>query len=56
MTVEELKKVDQTFDESGFIAKVDNTFIMLHSAIMLGDLERVKHKLTDELMMDIHGN
>ena len=51
MTIEELKKVDQTFDESGFIAKVDNTFIMLHSAIMLGDLERVKHKLTDELIL-----
>ena len=52
MTIEELKKVDNTFDESGFIAKVDNTFVMLHSAIMLGDLERVEHKLTDDLILE----
>ena len=50
MTVDELKQKDSTFDESGFIAKVDNTFVMLHSAIMLGNLERVKHKLNSELI------
>ena len=52
MTINELKTFDKDFDESGFIAKVDNTFIMLHSAIMLGNLERVKHKLTDELIQE----
>ena len=51
MTKEELQKEDSTFNESGFIAKVDNTFIMLHSAIMLGNLERVKHKLSDDLIL-----
>lgn len=50
MSIEELQKEDITFNESGFIAKVDNTFIMLHSAVMLGNLERVKHKLSDNLI------
>lgn len=62
MTLEELQRLDNTFDKSGFIAKVDNTFIMLHSAIMLGNLERVKHKLSNELIeryqkvIDEHNN
>lgn len=50
MTKEELQREDSTFNESGFISKVDNIFIMLHSAIMLGNLDRVKHKLSDNLI------
>lgn len=49
MTIQELMEKDNTFTESGFISKVDNTFIMLLSGIMMWDLERVKHKISDEL-------
>ena len=51
MTKEELQKEDHSFNESGFISKVDNVFIMLHSAIMLGNLDRVKHKLSNQLIL-----
>lgn len=50
MSIEELIKEDSSFNESGFLAKVDNTFIMLHYGIMLGTLERVKHKITPKLI------
>lgn len=49
MTIEELIQKDKTFSESGFISKVDNTFIMLLSAIMTDNMPKVKHKLSDEL-------
>ena len=49
MSTEELIKKDKSFSESGFISKVDNTFIMLLSSIMNGDVKRVKHKLSDDL-------
>ena len=49
MNIDDLIKVDSSFSESGFIAKVDNTFTMLYSAFMMGDLTRVKHKISDEV-------
>ena len=49
MTVEEYTKIDGNFSESAFISKVDNTFIMLLSAIMTDNIPRVKHKISDEL-------
>ena len=49
MTINELISKDKEFTESGFIAKVDNTFIMLLSAIMTDNLKRVQHKLDYEL-------
>lgn len=49
MTIDELTKIDSSFTESGFIAKVDNTFIMLLTAIMTDNLDRVKHKISNEL-------
>lgn len=49
MTKEELVKKDNTFKESAFIAKVDNTYIMLLTAITTENLPRVKHKVSDEL-------
>lgn len=55
MTVEELINKDNTFTESGFIAKVDNTFIMLLSSIMMWDIDRVKHKISNELY-DMYSN
>ena len=50
ITEAELQAIDPTFVESSFISKVDNIFIMLHSSVMLGNLERIKHKLSDELI------
>ncbi len=49
MSVEDLIKLDSSFSESGFVAKVDNAFTMLYSAFMMGDLTRVKHKISDEV-------
>jgi len=47
--MEELLKIDPTFNEGMFITKVNNIFIMLHSAIMMDDLNRVRHFLSDDL-------
>ncbi len=49
MSIEEFIQKDNTFSESGFIAKVDNTFIMLLNSIMTDNLERVKHKISSNL-------
>lgn len=49
MSIQELINRDKTFSESGFIAKVDNTFIMLLTAIMTENMARVQHKISDEL-------
>ena len=47
--MDELLKIDHTFNKGMFITKVNNIFIMLHSAIMMGDIDRVRHFLSDEL-------
>lgn len=49
MSIEELINKDNTFSESGFIAKVDNTFIMLLTAIMTDNMQRVEHKISKSL-------
>ena len=49
MTINELIERDSTFTESAFKAKVDNIYIMLLSSIISGDMNRVRHKLSDEL-------
>lgn len=51
ISIDELERIDPSFNKSGFIAKVDNTFIMLYSSIMIGNLDRVKHKLSDDLII-----
>ena len=45
----ELLKIDPTFNEGMFITKVNNIFVMLHSSIMMDNLERVKHFLSEEV-------
>ena len=47
--MENLKKIDPSFNEGMFITKVNNIFVMLLSAIMMDDLDRVRHYLSDEL-------
>jgi len=49
MVVEELVKKDNSFSESNFLGKVDNTYIMILTSIMTENLERVKHKVGDNL-------
>ncbi len=49
MTIEELKKMDSTFNESMFMSKVNNIFIQLLSAIMLDKLDDVKHFISTEV-------
>ena len=53
MTLEDLIKKDKSFSESGFLAKVDNTYIMILMAIMTEDLKRVDHKVGDELYQEL---
>lgn len=45
----ELLNIDKTFNEAMFITKVNNIFIMLHSAIMMDDLNRVRHFISYNL-------
>lgn len=49
MQVNDLVKRDSSFSESAFITKVNNTYIMLLTAIMTNNLDRVKHKISQEL-------
>lgn len=49
MTIKELIQKDNTFNESEFISKADNIFIMILSGIMTENIEKVKHKLSHEL-------
>ena len=47
--LDELVKLDKDFNQGMFITKVNNIFIMLHSAIMMDDLDRVRHFISDDL-------
>lgn len=47
--MKELISIDPQFNEGMFITKVNNIFIMLHSAIMMDDLNRVRHYISDDL-------
>ena len=49
MEIKDLINKDNIFSESAFISKVDNIYIMLLSAIMMDDIEKVKHKLSSDL-------
>ena len=49
MSIDDLIKKDSSFSESGFISKVDNTYVMLLTAIMTGNMDRVKHKISEDI-------
>jgi len=53
MSIEELTKKDNTFTENGFLSKVNNTFIILLSSIMNGEIDNVKHKISKELYEEL---
>lgn|SRR5574344_1822868 len=47
--MDEIKDIDPEFNEAMFITKVNNIFVMLYSAIMMDDLDRVRHYLSASL-------
>lgn len=47
--MDELIKLDTSFNKSMFITKANNIFIMLHTAIMTDNLNRVRHFISYEL-------
>ena len=47
--IEDILKVDKLFNEAMFLSKVNNIFVMLHNAIMLGNLDSVRHFLSKSL-------
>ena len=53
--MDELLKADDTFNESMFISKVNNIMVMLHTSIMLNDLNRVRHFMSDDLEKKYEG-
>ena len=49
MTLEEFSKLDKSFNETVFIANVNNMFIKFFTNIMLDTLPEVKHFVSDEV-------
>ena len=47
--IEEILRFDPSFSESMFKTKVDNTFVMLFTSVMMKNMENVKHMLSDEV-------
>ncbi len=49
ITKEELAKLDPSFNESMFITKVNNMFVKFFTAIMLDEMEDIKHFVSDDV-------
>lgn len=49
MRVEEFKLIDKTFNESMFLSKVNNVFIKFFTAIMLEELEDIRHFVSEDV-------
>lgn len=49
LNINDLINEDKSFTEASFLAKVDNTYIMLLSAIITNNLSKVDHKIGDKL-------
>ena len=47
--INELVKYDTNFNEASFKSYIDNIFVKLFTAIMLDDLENVKHFLSEDV-------
>lgn len=47
--IDELLKIDSSFNEAMFITKVNNIFVKLMNAVMFKDLDSVRHFLSDEM-------
>ena len=46
---EELISIDSSFNEAMFLTRVNNIFMLLHTAIMSDNINLVKHYLSDDL-------
>ncbi len=53
MNIDELLQNDASFSIPNFIATADNTYMMLQTAVMLGNLSRIKSKVSDNLFQKI---
>jgi len=49
MTLNDFLELDKNFNEASFLTKVDNVFIKLFTAIMLNNLEEVRHFISDDI-------
>jgi rubrerythrin len=47
--MDELLKIDSSFNEGMFITKVNNIFVLLYTSIMMGNLDKVRHFLSSGL-------
>ena len=47
MTLNELESIDNSFNESMFITRVNNIFIKLFTGIMFQNLDDIRHNLSD---------
>lgn len=47
--MKELIEIDNSFNESMFLTKVNNIFVMLKSSVMMRDLNRARHFLSEEV-------
>ena len=47
--MEDLIRLDKTFNKEMFITKVNNIFVMLYTSIMLDNLDRVRHFIGNDL-------
>ena len=45
----DLLKIDPSFNEGMFITKVNNIFVLLHTGLMMDNLDRVKHFLSEDV-------
>ena len=51
----ELINIDPNFNKEMFITKINNIFVLLHTAVMMNDLNRVKHFLSPSLVDKYEG-
>ena len=49
MNIEELERLDNTFNQANFISKTNNMFIKFFTAIMMDNLSEVDHFISDEV-------
>ena len=50
MSVEDLMKNDTSFSLNNFIISANNIYMMLQSAVMVGNLSRVQNKISDKVL------
>lgn len=50
MNIEEYKLIDNEFNESMFLSKVNNIAVKFYTAIMLNNMDEIKHFLSDEVI------